>query len=125
MPVTYRPVGTERLNNDGYFEVKIRDPKTWKHKHVIIWEKAHGKVPKGNVIMFADGNKLNVSLSNLLMVSRKELAVMNRCGLISGDKDLTKVGKSIAAIKILIGERERGAQKAEVKMRAGERSPSA
>jgi hypothetical protein len=110
MPVTYRPVGTERLNNDGYFEVKIRDPKTWKHKHVIIWEKAHGKVPKGHVIMFADGNKLNVSLSNLLMVSRRELAVMNRCGLISGDKDLTKAGKSIAAIKILIGERERVAK---------------
>jgi hypothetical protein len=104
-PWNYRPVGSERLNVDGYMEVKIRDPKTWKAKHVVIWEKKHGTVPKGSAIIFADGNRLNVCLNNLLMVSRRELAVMNHLGLISGNKDLTKVGKSIADIKLLIAER--------------------
>lgn len=106
-PWNYRPVGSERLNTQGYMEVKIRDPKTWKAKHVVIWEKKHGPVPKSHVIIFADGNRLNTRLNNLLMVSRKELAVMNHLGLISGNKDLTKAGKSIADIKLLIAERER------------------
>lgn len=106
-PRNYRPVGSERLNQNGYMEVKISDPKTWKAKHLIIWEKVRGPIPKGCAIIFADGNRLNVRLSNLLMVSRRELAVMNRFGFISENKDLTKVGKSIADIKLLIGVRER------------------
>jgi hypothetical protein len=104
-PWNYRPVGSERLNRLGYMEVKIRDPKTWKSKHAVIWEKKHGKIPKGSVIIFANGNRLDVRLSNLLMVSRKELVIMNKLGFITGDKELTKAGKSVADIKLLIAER--------------------
>jgi hypothetical protein len=59
------------------------------------------------VIIFADGNKSNLKLKNLLMVSRSELAVMNHLGLISGSGELTKAGKAVADIKILIGDRKR------------------
>jgi hypothetical protein len=104
-PWNYRPPGSERLTSAGYIEVKIRDPKTWGAKHRVIWEKAHGKVPKGSVVIFADGNQLNVCLSNLLLVSRSELAVMNHERLISGNKDLTVSGKAIADIKLLIAGR--------------------
>jgi hypothetical protein len=107
----YKPVGSERLDN-GYIVAKVsarknQYHKNWKHEHIAIWEKAYGKIPRGYAIIFADGNKLNVRLDNLLMVSRGELAVMNRCGLISTHRDLTKIGKSIADIKMLIAERER------------------
>jgi hypothetical protein len=113
---TYQPVGTERINGDGYIDVRIRNPsgkrwKNWKPKHRILWEKAHGKIPKGHVIIFADGNRLNLVLDNLMLVSRSELAVMNRWGLISTHKDLTRVGKSVADIKILIADRKRGSKK--------------
>jgi hypothetical protein len=111
MPHNYQPVGTERINTDGYAEVKIRNPKTWKAKHLIIWEAAYGTVPKGNVIIFADGNRLNLSLDNLLMVSRSELVVMNRWRLIFKHADSTKVGKTIADIKIKIADRKRGMKK--------------
>jgi hypothetical protein len=106
-PQTYQPVGTKRTNVDGYVEVKVADPNVWKTKHAFIWEKAHGKVPRGHVIIFANGNKSNIRLSNLLLVSRSELLVMNKQGLISADKDLTKIGKSIADIKLLIARRTR------------------
>jgi hypothetical protein len=106
-PQTWVPVGTERINVDGYVEVKVADPKVWKTKHAFIWEKAHGKIPRSHVIIFADGNKSNIRLNNLLMVSRGELLVMNKQGLISADKDLTKIGKSIAGIKLLIARRKR------------------
>jgi hypothetical protein len=107
-----KPVGTESYKSDrGYIIVKTADPDVWKYKHIVIWENAHGPVPEGHVIMFADGNKQNLRLSNLLMVSRKELGVMNRCGLISTRKDLTKTGKLVADIKIMVSEKKHAAKK--------------
>jgi hypothetical protein len=111
MPQTWRPMGTEIVDENGYTKIKTRNPKTWKRKHRLIWEKANGKIPRGHVVIFGDGNKLNFVLDNLLLISRSELAVMNREGLISNHRDLTKVGKSIADIKILIAERKRRAKK--------------
>jgi hypothetical protein len=112
-PWNYIPIGAERVNGDGVVVVKIAatPPKKWKSKHLIIWEKAHGPVPKGHFVIFADGNKRNFNLSNLLMVSYKEIAVMNHLGLISADKDLTKEGKLIADVKLLISDRKRGIKK--------------
>jgi len=106
----YRPIGTERdipySTGEVYVEVKT-DHRTWKKKHVVIWEKTHGKIPKGYVVIFADKNNRNFSLDNLLLVSRAELAVMNHLRLISSNKKLTKTGKTIADIKLLIGKRKR------------------
>lgn len=110
-PWNYKPVGSERVNADGYVEVKIADPKTWKGKHLVIWEKANGPVPEGYVIIFADGNQLNVTLDNLLFVSRKKLAVINKRGLISNNPELTKSGVIIADICLKIGERKRNRTK--------------
>jgi hypothetical protein len=109
------PLGTERINEKGYIKVKISHSKTqrksWKSKHVILWEKAHGKVPKGCAIIFADKNKLNLDLANLLLVSKREFGVMNRFRLISNNADVTKVGKTIADIHILIAKRKRSVKK--------------
>jgi hypothetical protein len=110
-PLNYMPVGSKRINAEGYLEIKTAAPNKWQEKHLFIWEKAHGPVPGGHVIIFADGDKSNIRLSNLLMVSRAELAVMNRFGLISCHKELTKAGKSIADIKMLITERKRRLKK--------------
>jgi hypothetical protein len=104
-PHNHQPVGAERVTKLGYVEVKISEPNKWQTKHSVIWEKARGKIPKGSVIIFADGNKLNMSIDNLIMVSRRELAVMNKFHLISVNVDLTKIGKSVADIKMLIAER--------------------
>jgi hypothetical protein len=119
----HKTIGTERINSDGYVDVRIRNPsgkswKNWKAKHRIIWEKAHGKIPRGHVVIFADGDRRNFALDNLLLVSRKELVMMNYLGLISGDKDLTKAGKTVADIHILIADRKRR-MKNRKKLRAG------
>ena len=101
----YRPVLSERIIS-GYVEVKTGHS-VWERKHAVIWKTAHGKIPKGHVVIFADGNARNFSLDNLLLVSRSELAVMNHLGLISGHGDLTMAGKAVADIKILIADRKR------------------
>jgi hypothetical protein len=115
-PWDYKPVGTERVNGDGYIDVRIRNPsgkpwKNWKAKHRIIWEKAHGKIPRGHIVIFADGDKRNFAPDNLLLASRREHGVMNRCGLRSAHGELTKTGKAVADLKLLITDRKRGAKK--------------
>jgi hypothetical protein len=103
----YIPPGTERINSRGYVEVKVEgnDKWEWKPKHRIIWEAANGPVPKSHLVIFADSDKTNFALDNLLLVSRKEIAVMNKHMLIYPDKDSTKAGKIIADIKMQIAER--------------------
>jgi hypothetical protein len=101
-------IGTERMNKE-YVEVKIAYPDVWKPKHHIIWEKAYGKIPEGHFILFADGDRSNSDLDNLLLVSGKELLYMNRHKLIFPDKEATKAGKQIADLMLLINRKKREA----------------
>lgn len=107
MPWNYKPVGTERVNTDGYTEIKVADPKKWRAKHVILWEQANGPVPKRHAVIFGDGNRSNFEPDNLILVSRRELAVVNKMGLIQNDADLTRTGIVIADIYLKIGERKK------------------
>lgn len=107
IPHNYMPVGSERVNTIGYVDVKIADPNVWKAKHRIIWEEAIGPVPEGHVLIFGDGNRLNVSLNNLILVSRQQLNNLNRHGLIRNDIELTKTGIIIADLHQKISDRKK------------------
>ncbi|MNM10447.1 hypothetical protein D3C81_205750 [compost metagenome] len=106
-PHNYRPVGSERVNGDDYIDIKIADPNKWKAKHVLVWEGQNGAVPKGYVVIFGDGDRRNFDLNNLILVSRKQLAVMNKNGLIQNNAELTKAGIIIADIYQKIGKRKK------------------
>ncbi|MNW37043.1 hypothetical protein D3C74_140740 [compost metagenome] len=111
-PHNYMPVGSERVNGDDYVDVKIANPNKWKGKHLIIWETHHGKqVPKGHAVLFGDGNRRNFDPSNLILVSRAQLAVLNKNGLIQNNTELTRTGIIMADIYRKIGERKRSARK--------------
>jgi hypothetical protein len=112
MPFNYRPVGSERVNVEGYIEIKVADPKTWKLKHRLIWEAAHGLIPRGHRVVFGDGDKANLSLDNLILVTLEQAAVMSKLGLFQFDADLTRIGVTIADLKMKITEREKGRKKA-------------
>ena len=104
-PANWGPVGSERVDKDGYTLIKIAEPKKWALKHRVIWEEHYKmKVPKGSVIIFADGDKTNLSVENLICVSRNELRVLNQCRLISSVPELTKTGLNVAKIKIKLDE---------------------
>lgn len=77
IPANHKPVGSERLNVDGYVEVKIAEPNKWRGKHRVIWEKAHGEVPEGYSVSFKNGNRQDFSLDNLVLVSRSDLMHQN------------------------------------------------
>jgi hypothetical protein len=103
-------IGSERINPMGYKEIKTAGG-VWKSKHRVIWEDANGPVPRGHTVIFTDRNKSNMKPDNLLLVSMGELAVMNRLGLVFTDGDLTRIGKTIADLRLLINARRRGEKK--------------
>jgi hypothetical protein len=77
----YKPIGTERISKDGYLERKINDElppqRRWRAVHLVVWEAAHGPLPKGHVIVFKNGNKRDIRLENLECISRAALMVRN------------------------------------------------
>ncbi len=77
----YQPIGTERISKDGYLERKINDDmplqKRWRAVHLVLWEEANGPVPKGHAVVFKDGDKSNITLDNLELISRAELMRRN------------------------------------------------
>lgn len=108
LPHNYMPVGSERVNADGYVDIKIADPNKWRGKHLIVWEEHNGrKVPKGHAVIFGDGNRRNFDPDNLILISRQQLAVVNKHGLIRNDADLTRIGIAIADIQRKISECKR------------------
>lgn len=106
-PVNYRPVGSERVNVDGYVEIKVADPNKWRLKHQVVWEQHHGPIPKGHAVIFGDSNKQNFDINNLLLVSRKQLVRLNQKNLIQNDVELTKTAILIADVYNRIGEVKR------------------
>ena len=107
-PKNWKPVKSERIDTEGYTLIKIAEPRKWALKHRIIWEEHYKKkVPRDCVIIFADGDKSNFNIENLICVSRKELRVLNKCSLIKNEAELTKTGLNIAKIRIKLAELRR------------------
>lgn len=109
VPPNWRPVGSERIDNkDGYTLIKVAEPNVWKLKHKVIFENAYGPIPRGHVVIFADGNKQNITLDNLILISRAQLARLNQNNLIACNKELTQTGILVADIISKAAKRRRG-----------------
>ena len=76
LPHNTRNEGETRLDKEGYVLVKIAHKK-WIRKHRLIWEQAHGEIPKGYVIRIKDGNKENYSLDNMQLITQAENMRLN------------------------------------------------
>lgn len=98
IPSNHRELYEERITKDGYIKIKIKEPNKWQLKHRYIYEKEYGKIPDGYNVIFLDGNKQNLDLSNLKLVSKAEDLIMNNNKLFTNDKDLTETGTLIAKV---------------------------
>lgn len=107
IPINHKEVGSERINADGYVEIKVAEPNIWEHKQRVVYREHYGEIPKGYKIIFADGNKQNLDLDNLLLVSNKEELIMNRNKLIAKDKEITKSGHLIAKVMDKVYEKSK------------------
>lgn len=97
------PVGTE-VFRAGYMLVKVKDGPDlgqwdrWAFKHRLVWEEAHGPIPKGGNVIFLDGDHRNCDLSNLDLVTNAEHCYMTTHGLRSSDEEITRVGVTVARL---------------------------
>lgn len=100
------PVGSERVSKDGYIEVKVKENQTpgkndcWRGKHLVIWEREHNqKVPPNHAVAFADHDKRNFDPSNLVLVKRRNLSIINRLHLKYNDPETLQVAIGMAELK--------------------------
>lgn len=66
-------IGALRVNSDGYIDMRVSfEPgsRGWRGLHLILWEDAHGPLPRGHCLRFRDGDRLNVCLENLELITR-------------------------------------------------------
>ena len=112
--------GDSRFDERGCEMIKVsmtgNAREQWKPKHRLVWEAANGPVPKGHVVIFADRNKSNFALDNLLLVPRGIFTSLNRSGCFYDNADFTKAAVTVFehskviknAIKRLEEEKEHG-----------------
>lgn len=113
VPGNIRALGSERIcPKDGFILVKVDEPNPYtsaktrfKHKHLVIWERAHGPVPDGHVVTFIDGDKLNCALDNLECISRSELARRNKLRLSQAPDEVKPTIKAIARLQMVAHDR--------------------
>ena len=72
IPQNHKPVGSERIDRDGYIWVKTAEPALYELKHRVVWRQHFGEIPRGHNIQFKDGNRQNFDINNLYMISRAQ-----------------------------------------------------
>lgn len=68
-------IGALRVNSDGYIDMRVsfeRGAMGWRALHRILWEDAHGPIPRGHIVVFKDRDRLNVCLDNLELITFAE-----------------------------------------------------
>lgn len=112
-PRVHKPVGTivvrenSNRNRKCVYE-KVMEPDVWREKHILEWERHHGPIPQGKMIRFADGNTLNTDISNLVMISHSQHAVMNRWNIHGSNKEQMEAAANVASLKSKINQRKKG-----------------
>jgi hypothetical protein len=101
LPPTHKLVGSQSVE-EGTILIKIAEPNVWVKKHRYVWEQAHGPIPDGMVVRFADGNKMNVTLDNLLLVSRRVCTSVVKRGMEQEDPDLNVTAHKLAELDLTI-----------------------
>lgn len=115
-----KPLGFERVNKDGYIEVKVRDSAidgiqpnvpgqfncNYRMKHHIVYEQAYGSIPEGCNVVFANGDKTDFRPENLVAVPRRLWATIVRYDMRYSDAESLKACMNLAELKAAISKAE-------------------
>jgi hypothetical protein len=78
IPPNHRPVGSTRIDEEGYTSIKIAEPRKWVLLHRHLYEQEHGKINRNEVIVFRDKNRSNFDINNLEKITMSENMERNR-----------------------------------------------
>ena len=74
----------------------------WEFLHRAVWEEHNGPIPDGMMVTFKDSDRMNCDISNLMLITKAQNAIMTRKRYRSEDPDITEVGAALAALEIAI-----------------------
>lgn len=107
LPKQTRPKGSERINKDGFTEIKTEPVKKWRLKHHVVYEEYYGeKVVNGDKVLFLDGNRQNFNPKNLSKVSNSEQVCLARSKLLGDDVESNKAAINIAKLIVATTNRK-------------------
>lgn len=90
LPKSTRPIGSEKITRDGVI-VKVAMPNVWKFKARVVYEQHYGvTLGEKDRILHLNGNKMDCDIDNLILVNDAVLVRLNKLGLISKNKEITK-----------------------------------
>lgn len=109
-PQNKLPIGAELFWKDGYLYRKISDTghrnTDWRPVHHLVWKERHGEIPEGHIVIFADKNKYNFDIDNLVCIKRSEALRMNQQKLHDIHPEITKVGINIVRLQNELRKKE-------------------
>lgn len=113
-----RPIGAERFEPRWGLLVKVAEPdpfpsragspERWVRKARWVWERTHGPVPEGKVVVHLNGDRRDCALGNLAVVSRAVLLRVNgRLARLGGTRhpDLVRAEYARALVAEAIADR--------------------
>ena len=103
----YKNIGSEFVNSEGYTLIKTGNPNTWELKHRYLYKKYKGEIPTDHSVIFADSNKSNFDLDNLILIEVRNKLVMKNKHLFFENKESTECGITIAKITNRISDLKR------------------
>lgn len=110
IPQNYVPVGTITIVR-GDKLIKISDTgeqwDRWKYLSRYTWEQHNGPIPKGMCVAFKDGDHLNCDISNLILMTRGEIATMNKKGFRADIPEVTEAGLNVVRLMKTAKERRK------------------
>jgi hypothetical protein len=90
IPKSTKPIGYEKKYRDCIF-IKVAMPNVWMNKARYVYEQTHNvKLTTKDKILHLNGDKHDCSADNLICVTDAVLARLNKLGLISKNKEITK-----------------------------------
>ncbi len=121
-PHTWVPVGSERFSKEGIRQRKVTDTgpsrRDWKSVHSLLWEEHYGPVPKGHIVVFRNGDRADIRIDNLELITREEN--MRRNTIHNLPEELADVCRLRGMLNRRIRERSETNEKQD---RGSERSP--
>jgi len=94
-----------RSDNSGIFYKYIRINSKFELQHRQVYKDANGPIPDDSVVAFVNGNTLDVSIGNLILITKKENMIRN--SIRQYPEDLQKAMIAIKKLNTLIKSYEK------------------
>lgn len=110
----YKPIGSYRINGDGYLDRKLSDTgvprKRWQPVHRLVWMAANGPIPAGHAVAFKPGRETTeldaITVDAVELVTRSQLMLRNSYHT-NYPKEIAKLIQLRGAIQRQINRRRR------------------